>query len=418
MKRLLPVLAFMLAPAAASADIDLGEATSALREASALCRQAPLWKRDLCGPMLIVDPATRQVVANQAGPSLKLQGEVFVGVLPEGFPVANTAVDWEGVKWTMVMAGLPADRYDRAALLMHEAFHREQESLGFPMRSSAPDHLSTLEGRLLLRLEFRALAAAVTAKGEAARRLAIADALGFRAARRAQAGAGAEQEREQEINEGLAEYTGRRMSGDPALDTRIAGLLAKAEAKPSFARSFAYGTGPAYGVLLDRYAPDWRATITGRDDLGALLAAAVKVRPDPAAVDSAGAPYGYTSLRAEETAAFVERDRQAKVWTAKLVEGPVLRLPLQQLQISFNPNQVFPLPPHGTAYPSLTLTETWGALKVEGGGALISGDWSVLTLAAPAAGESNGDGWTLTLAPGWRFKPGDRPGDVTVVKAE
>ena len=144
MKRLLAIAALLLAPGAAVADIDVGEATSALAEASVLCRQAPLWKRDLCGPMLIVDPATRQVVANQGGPSLKRQGEVFVGQLPDGFPVANTAVDWEGVKWTMVMAGLPADRYDRAALLMHEAFHREQEGLGFPMRSSAPDHLSTL----------------------------------------------------------------------------------------------------------------------------------------------------------------------------------------------------------------------------------------------------------------------------------
>ncbi len=59
------------------------------------------------------------------------------------------------------------------------------------------------------------------------------------------------------MNEGLAEYTGVFV-GNPTRSTRIQAALHDLRAHVadrSFVRSFAYATGPAYGLLLDQAAP-------------------------------------------------------------------------------------------------------------------------------------------------------------------
>ncbi len=61
--------------------------------------------KTLYGPMLFVQPESRAVVANEADASglLQKQGDVYAGVLPKDVMIANTAVDWAGKRWTMVM---------------------------------------------------------------------------------------------------------------------------------------------------------------------------------------------------------------------------------------------------------------------------------------------------------------------------
>ncbi len=392
----------------------------ALAEAADLCGGGKaLWKVTLCGPMLIADPGTRTVVANRAGPGLTAEGSVFIGTLPPDVPIANTAVDWNGTRWTMVMAGaLGGDAYDRAALMMHEAFHRAQAKLGFPLRSPDVPYLATTMGRSMLRLEWRALASALTAEDEALRLRAVADALAFRQFRR-WTEEGAENERQLEMSEGLAEYTGQKLSGRPELEAYLAAKLATMEKGDSFSRSFAYGTGPAYGLLLDRYAPHWRERLKASDDLGTLLERALGARRLGGHVDITAAElrYGGEAVFAEEHQLQVTREQAEATWKAALVDGPVLRLPFAQMNFTFDPNKVFPLPGRGTVYPTARISDAWGVLDVGGGGALIDPNFGGVTVAAPAAGTTSGPGWRLELAPGWRLVPGPRPGDFTVEKA-
>lgn len=403
----------------AHAEIDRSAANEALSEAERLCAAAKgLWKADLCGPMLVVDPATRQVLANRAGPGLAADGDRFAGRLPARYPIANTAIEWEGRRWTMVMTtALGGGPHDRAALLMHEAWHRVQIELGFPAHSPSVDYLSTTMGRSMVRLEWRALAAALTAPDEPGRLRAIGDALAFREFRR-WTDAGPEAERQLEMNEGLAEYTGQKLSGRPDLEAHVARSLAGMEGGESFARSFAYGTGPAYGLLLDRYAPGWRDRLKARDDLGKLLERAIGSRRLGGHVDVTAAQlrYGGEQIFAQEHGLQAAREKSTAEWTAKLVAGPLLRLPFAQMNFAFNPNAVFPLPPHGTVYPTSRITDAWGVLEVEGGGALIDQNFSGVAVAAGEAGALHGPGWKLELAPGWRVVPGARAGDFTVEK--
>lgn len=412
--------AFLATPALA--ELDRAEASRALGEAAVLCRGGKaLWRVDMCGPMLIADPATREVVANRAGPGLRaVPGGVFVGVLPTRYTIANTAIEWEGRRWTVVMSSAlsKTDSYARGELLMHEAWHRVQRQIGFPMNSPSVDYLASTMGRSMVRLEWRALAAALTASDEETRLRAVADALAFREFRR-WTEAGPELERQLEMNEGLAAYTGHKLSGRPDVEAHVARMLAGMEKGDSFARSFAYGTGPAYGLLLDRYAPNWRKKLKSSDDLGKLLERALGSRRLGGHVDVTGAQSRYDgeALFREEHDRAIARQQAEAQWTARLVEGPVLRLTFGQMQFSFDPNAVMPLSPHGTVYPSARIVDAWGILIVEGGGALIDPNFGGVAVPAGEAGALSGPGWRLELAPGWRIVPGRRNGDYIVERA-
>ena len=144
-----------------------------------------LWTTSLCGPLIVVDGRTREVWATQrdnTGVLTLTPDGGWVGTLPAGVPVANTTVDWGGVRWIMVVGPLPEDATARRVLVAHEAWHRVQTSIGLPMQNVNAAHLETERGRYLMRLELRALATAMLSNGRA-RRNATRDALAFRMAR-------------------------------------------------------------------------------------------------------------------------------------------------------------------------------------------------------------------------------------------
>jgi len=383
-----------------------------------------LWGRSLDGPLLLVDPETRFAVANRADGKgiLTAHGGVFVGTLPNSVVVANTSTEWNDVRWTMVMWPSLGDvLVQRRRLLMHECWHRIQADLGFPMANGNGDHLDTLEGRYLFLLELRALATALRADGEA-RSTAIRDALLFRGARRAAFPAAAAGERALENNEGLAEYTGFALRGTGQEESRlaVARRLDGVESDSSFVRSFAYQTGPAYGLLLDALDPPWRKSYRANDDLDAALRAAAKITlPDDLTKLAAERATSYrgAQLRASEETLDHERQTRLANLRASLVEGPTLAMPMAGANYGFDPNGVVPLPGVGTVYLPLDVTGPWGDLHSTAG-VLVTADHSRLVVSAPTETKAPtlaGAGWTLTLKPGWKTAPGMRAGDLQLI---
>ena len=357
-----------------------------------------LWGKPLYGPLMFVDPATRFTVANQADASgvLKPADGVFTGTLPADVPVANHAVTWSGVHWTMVMWGSLGRRIvSRRRLVLHECWHRIQNDLGFRASNANNPHLDTVDGRVLLQLELRALAAALRASGEE-RTKAIRDALGYRAARRAKFADAAKSERALEDNEGLAEYTGIALRGTTDAETRaiVAHEIEAVDPATSFVRGFAYQTGPAYGLLLDALAPGWRQAFHTGDDLGDALAAAAKVT----ASEPGAAAYHGAELRASEE----KRDREHRELVARyralLIDGPTLVLPNADAHYSFDPNAVVSMGAEGVVYPEAELSAQWGTLSVKDG-VLVPGDYSRFVVAAAHAKD-------VKLAPGWKVAGG------------
>ena len=418
-----------VAPLSARAAIDPAKAQALFDEAARLCQRdgGALWHHGLCGPILLVDWTDNSAVANQRDVAgvLRASGRVFAGQLPPDVVIANTPIEWSGKRWTELLWPLPDDVAHRHVTLSHELFHRAQHELGMPMGDGGNLHLDTLEGRVLLQLEWHALARALTAPGVAARRAAVSDVLLFRHERYRLFPDAQAEEHALELNEGVAEYTGVRV-GLPTAAERSAYALRDLESfiqAPTFVRSFAYATGPAWGLLLDQANPAWRDQLAAAmkaghaQGLDQMLQAALKLpEPSAASVKAREADYDDTVRPREQAREQARQAHQAEL-KARLVDGPVLRLPLVHRHASyqFNPQTLEALGSDGVVYPTMTLSADWGTLKVEQGALL---DKAMTGAAVSAAGIADdrleGPGWRLSLNPGWRVVPAERGGDFVV----
>ncbi len=357
---------------------------------------------------MLVNRDTRAIYTDRDTPGheLRRQGKIFTGSLPADISVANTATEWAGVRWTMLQLPLPPDRQQRAELLMHEAYHRIQPHRLPPPVLPLPDHLDGYDERVAMRLEWRALALALQTRGQD-RLVAARDALAFRAWRRKQVEDAAKRENALEINEGLAEYTGKRLGDttDPAHSTIE--TLASYDKRNGYMRSFAYASGPAYGLLLDALAPSWRMKLRSDSDLGAILhhSIADAALPDVASIRDR---YGYADISKEERTKEEAHDRQAAQWKTLLVDGPTIRLPLIHTGFQFDPRNLFALPPSGTVYPTVVIRDEWGTLTVSDG-VLVAADGKTASVPGTVSfegGEYRGKGWNLKLSPGWILRDG------------
>ena len=307
----------------------------------------------------------------------------------------------------MVVGPLPDDAFARKMLLAHESFHRVQAKIGFPATGPANTHLDSIEGRYWLQLEWRALAKAL--RGD---RQALRDALTFRAKRRALIASAAEDERELEMHEGLAEYTGAAFA-EPDIAKRAPHLIDKlsdAETTPTFVRSFAYASGPAWGTLIEMKRPRWTRAAKASDDLGNLAAAAWHIAAGSDAYARAPA-YGGAQLLTAERERDARKQAMLHEFRARFVEGAHLTIPLKNMSFEFDPNKSQPFENFGTVYPTLTARDDWGSIVVHKGGAMISSDWTSIIVSAEAR-----DDYTLTLNDGWSIVPSARAGDVTLMK--
>jgi hypothetical protein len=269
-------------------------------------------------------------------------------------------------------------------------------------------------------LEWAALRKALRSSG-AERERAAADALLFRAFRRSLFEKAEQEEQALEMHEGLANYTGVALASG-TVNEQVAWALRELDAgerKPTYVRSFAYSSGPPYGLLLDGAAPGWRKGLTPKDDLGNLLAAVVGFSPPlnlKAAADERSLGYDRDRILGEETRRENGRQERLAAARAKFVEGPVLRIPLERMKIKLDPDGIIPLDDLGTIYPTARVVDLWGVLTVTDG-VLIDKNWTSVTVSAPddlAARPLSGVGWTLEVSEGWAVEPGTRQGSHTM----
>jgi hypothetical protein len=401
----------------AEAQVDRQLAQRYFDEARKLCERdaGRLWGVSLCGPLVIFDPATGTYAASHPEPPGP----------PPRFPgVVDGPLTWGGQVWFAVpLHMLPEDDADlRQQGLGHALFHRIQVEHGLFAGASdgSNEHLDTFEGRVWMQLEWRALRRALESTGSDQVE-AIADALAFRHERRRLFPGAADNERRDEIREGLATYTGIAAWADSPADARraAASALPVDEAPWTFVGAFEYASGPAYGVLLDDLLPEWRRQVTGASDLGDLLAVA-NSRPPTTDLSGAARRYDGAMLRATEEA----RDRAQQVRVAELrqrfVDGPVLTMPAGGSGTSDTRGSVG-IPGVGTVFfNNFTLSGQWGRLEANSG-VLRAADGrtlSVPVIGTPEGTTLNGDGWRVTLNQGWVVRPAARSGSFVVVREQ
>ena len=410
------VLAYVVIghPPPAMAQVDEQRAQELFKDVQAVCeRQGQrLWGLSMCAPMVIADLRTQTIATSQPAPE---------GPRPRVLGIVNAPLEWGGVTWGAYTWDTLINVTPRHAseILLHELFHGiVQRKLGLTASELLNEHLDAMDGRYWMRLEWRALARAMQESG-AQRTAAVRDALAFRQARHRLYPASAENERALEINEGIASYTGIAAAADsPAAAIASAvEALAGAETGESFVRTFAYATGPAYGLLLDASSPGWRQRIRNTDDFAALLAGAFTVEPSPDAAASA-ARYGGAGIRAAEEQR--ERGRQERLAELRrqFVDGPVLVIRGGGSGMSNSMGAVV-IPDVGTVFFGPYRHDTDSGMLEAEKGVLLETSGSVRRVPAPVRRDDTiltGDGWTFTLKPGWVIREGPRRGDYEVVR--
>lgn len=405
-------LCLLAVPSLARGNVDSALAQSYFKEAVALCERdgGKLWGVSLCGPMVFADAATKTIATSQPAPD---------GARPGGLGFLNAPVTWGGTRWSAYVWAIVQgrDEQERGVLFIHELFHRIQPELKLMAGTGENDHLDALDGRYWLQLEWRALSRALTSSG-AARAAAISDALAFRSARRTKFPT-ATHEAADEIREGLAEYTGIVVATSSTTEAIAVAVrrLANAEQEVSFVRRFHAASGPAYGLLLDAFAPGWPRRVTAADDLAQMLTVAAKIEPAPDAAASA-VHYRSAELRAAEEKRDVEHQARVAGLKARFVDGPVLIVP-RPTSSAQNNTGATPIPDVGVVIMEYRSAPPWGSLTATSG-VLVLTKGAVLHLTTPfqtSGSTLSGEGWTITLASGWMVRSGKRPGDYEIVKA-
>ncbi len=401
---------YLVNPAAAQVDQERAEAY--FKEAATICQRdgGRLWGISLYGPMVFADARTRTLATNQPRPTEEQ---------PRSLGFANSPIEWGGSRWTAFMWDFTTslgDARTRGMLMLHELFHRIQPELGLITPTGQNAHLDTIEGRVWLRLEWRALARALGQSGEGRQR-AVSDATSFRLARRALFANAAENERVEEIREGLAQYTGTVATAESHAEAIASALeqLAAAEKHETFLQQ-AYTTGVAYGILLDTASPDWRRRVRSDSDLGQMLMAALDVTPVANAVE-ASARYGGAELRAAEQKRSEQRMARVRDLQNRFVDGPVLVVPSGGGG-TFNAVGATPIPGAGTVYVlPYRQGGGWGTLDATNG--VLVGDDGTRRLPGPVridGAKVTGEGWTVTVATGWIVRSGPRSGDYQIIR--
>lgn len=399
-----------------------------------------LWGATLDGPVLVVDPATRVAVANRRDAQSALRELVpglWTATLPAELQLANTALEWSGTLWSMLLAPLPEDARERDVLVVHESYHRLQKQNELVYESAPCAHLDERSGRAWMRLEMRALARALelaaadaSSVGAAFRgaqaRAALRDALLFRAVRRNLFASATATENALELNEGLAEATGLLLAHADAATrcASAAGALRARDGGEALVRGFAYATGPAYALALDALAPSreeavastWRGRALAGESLGKLAFEALALRVGPEFPDGAAerallaeerrAAYGWPEIDAQEQARDAARRGRVAADRARYVEGERVVLHASaKNSYSFDPNRVRPLAGSGTVYEPVSVSDEWGVLDAPGGALQDEqARWIVPAPTAAPDGASrrrDGPGWELQLAEGW-----------------
>ena len=397
----------------AMAQVDQQRAQAYFKEAQALCERdgGRLWGVSVCAPMVIGDMRTKTFATSQPPPDAPR---------PPVVGLVNGPVQWGGVTWAAYAWDDLVNRtaQSRNEVLLHELFHGVQPQLGLVVPDPKNEHLDALDGRYWLQLEMRALARALRASG-VQRNAAVRDALAFRQARRRIYPAAAENERALEMNEGTASYAGTVLAASSRADATASALdiLTGFEKGESFVRTFAYASGPAYGLLLDEASPGWQRALRSSDDLGILLMNALAVQPANEAAGAAAA-YGGVDLRAAEQQREQLRQDRINELRQRFVDGPVLVVPGGGGGYTDSRGATV-IPGSGTVYfHTYRISGDWGTLEAETG-VLLASDGRSRRVPAPVRrddGTFSGDGWTFRAKPGWTVREGARRGDYEVVR--
>ncbi len=374
-----------------------------------------LWGENLFGPVMYVDSRTRTIYANIPDNEglLREREGIYTGTLPRERAIANNVTEYGGVKYAMVPVIDKEDHYRMVTRTVHSLFHCYQDRHGMKPSTFSTRHLNEKNARLYLKLEWKALTLAISTPGEA-RHQAIRDALVFRGARRELFPDAIAEENKFENYEGLTTFTYMKLctSGPEEMQRRVLEYLERIYNNYSYAWGYGFVHGALYGTLLNDREFDFRQIVTTDFDLGSATRELYEITLPDLCRDVAGSlafNYDIQSIRDEES----EREAMINENNRRIVntfqKNPVFTITMESPNFSFEPEDIHYLDTLGTLYEKLRVSDNWGRLAVEKGGALLANDLRTLRVSAKEyqieKNHISGNGWHIVLNDGWHATP-------------
>lgn len=341
-----------------------------------------LWGKALYGPMMFVDVQTRNLVANQQNKenSFEQNGDVFFGHLPDDIIIANTAIDYCGENWTCVIWDANRDLLTNTHLLIHESWHRVQGEIGLPACGSFNQHLDETEGELLLKLELGILKDLLQNDSKDLTE-GLRDAMTVRKYR--QTLFPNSNENQFECHEGMAEYTAFKLlpldnDSEAIRKGLVAAAIMKGMDNTGFSNSFAYLTGPAYGLLLDDMVPDWRKSVCSGQTIPDVISTEVSIPDtvDNTEIERISVRYNVKEYLDKERIRLEARDKEDAALRAVFSESKWLVIPNNNVNFGFDPNErLVAYDSIGVIYKTMQLKGDFGTIDVKNG-IIRANDWS------------------------------------------
>ena len=376
-----------------------------------------LWGKTLYGPTMFVDVQTRNLVANQQNKenSFEQKGDLFFGQLPEDIIIANTSISYCGEDWTCVIWDGSRDLLTSTQLLIHESLHRIQDEIGLPSCGSSNQHLDETEGELLLKLELGILKDLLQNDSKDLTE-GLCDAMTVRKYRQTMFPNG--NENQFECHEGMAEYTAFKLlpldnDNEAIRKGLVAAAIAKGMDGSGFGNSFAYLTGPAYGLLIDEMIPDWRNGIRSGKTIPDVISTEVAI-PDTvenAEIERISARYNLTEYLNKERSRLEARDKEDAELRDRFSESKWLVIPNDNINFGFNPSErLVAYDTIGVICNTMQLRGSFGTLEV-GNGIMRTHNWSSFII---PYSEDHCDA-KISLNPDYAIEPVDEK-SFTIVK--
>ena len=376
-----------------------------------------LWGKTLYGPTMFVDVQTRNLVANQQNKenSFEQKGDLFFGQLPEDIIIANTSISYCGEDWTCVIWDGSRDLLTSTQLLIHESLHRIQDEIGLPSCGSSNQHLDETEGELLLKLELGILKDLLQNDSKDLTE-GLRDAMTVRKYRQTMFLNG--NENQFECHEGMAEYTAFKLlpldnDNEAIRKGLVAAAIAKGMDGSGFGNSFAYLTGPAYGLLIDEMIPDWRNGIRSGKTIPDLISTEIAIPDtvDNAEIERLSARYNLTEYLNKERSRLEAHDKEDAELRDRFSESKWLVIPNDNINFGFNPSErLVAYDTIGVICNTMQLRGSFGTLEV-GNGIMRTHNWSSFII---PYSEDHCDA-KISLNPDYAIEPVDEK-SFTIVK--
>jgi len=376
-----------------------------------------LWGKNLYGPIMFVDRATRKIVANVPDNQglLKFKDGIYTGSYPRELIIDNTPVNYGGTFFALAPLPPQEDTLRIETRAIHGLFHcRQKESGVNPLRFN----IKMMDGksqRLLLKLEWRALRKAIDSDDNT-RSQALRDALIFREARREQFPQEIRDENSFESYEGLATFTYAVLCNNSKEESKeyLLETLGRFYGFQSYSRSYGFIHGALYAFIAYEKGVKFDIAKSDSLDLAEITRDIYEIQLPEICRDVAGSlavSYELESVYKEEEERIVQVKDRMRRQISVFTEKPVVFLALESPYFDYEPEDIQSIDTLGTIYNSIRISDNWGKLTVEKGGCLISYNLKTLRITAKNFTESKshfyGDGWHLILNSDWEITKQD-----------